>query len=489
MAATNALLQLGSGKTPPSEEATTSLLERISTMQSFDISLVNKLRTLPDFRIRLFRYLCERLKEKSFLPPKILGTLLGIVFDAQQHLDWVSLDGLPTDAIATALETQELKAANSISLCIDTIQGTPKQLLKALSLSSSLRELYFFQGPSREDDNASTELFLELLSTSHLSLYRYKIVLTGPFSSSLSNKIWLPQTDFKLNTYAFPIEYMFVRHQITGSSLTNPVFLPNHFYLGDALLKPERFAAGFLQYLRSLVTGDGEMETQLYSFACAPSTLTDMSGKEVSPIPAENFTIPVRPIKREVERMLMDGLHTELGHDSMLPECWPLVRDLVCGSWVVLVSKDQYRDPEAIRIRDRNTFPWPSTQANFIRYAFVRLKTQISVESVPKNLGPEMLEVGGLKEFLQATAPEVDHDLVDQRLKELGVYISNASEQIPLGPGLEWLSVLELQDACIVLKDFLEDAVYVKGNLRLAMEDDPEGMHSFLLLLSFRVPI
>ena len=90
---------------------------------------------------------------------------------------------------------------------------------------------------------------------------------------------------------------MFVRHQITGSGPTNPVFSPNHFYLGDALLKPERFAAGFIQYLRSLVTGDGEMEMQLYSFACAPSTLTDMSGKEVIPIPAENFTIPVRPME------------------------------------------------------------------------------------------------------------------------------------------------------------------------------------------------
>lgn len=176
MAATNALPQLGSGKTPPSEEATTSLLERISTTQSFDVSLVDELRTLPDFRIGLFRHLRERLKEKSFLPPKILGTLLGIVFDAQQHLDWISLDGLPTNAIATALETQELKAANSISLCIDAIHGTPKRLLKALSLSSTLRELYFLQGPSREDDNASTELFLKWLSTSHLSLHRYKIV-------------------------------------------------------------------------------------------------------------------------------------------------------------------------------------------------------------------------------------------------------------------------------------------------------------------------
>ena len=48
------------------------------------------------------------------------------------------------------------------------------------------------------------------------------------------------------------------------------------------------------------------------------------------------------------------------------------------------------------------------------------------MENVPENLGPETMEVGGLKEFLQVTAPEVDQGLVDQRLKELGVYISHA---------------------------------------------------------------
>ena len=86
------------------------------------------------------------------------------------------------------------------------------------------------------------------------------------------------------------------------------------------------------------------METQLYSFACAPSTHTDMSGTEVSPIPTKNFTIPARSIKREVLRMLMDGVPTKLRYGAMLPGCWLIVRDLVCGSWVALVSKDQYCD-------------------------------------------------------------------------------------------------------------------------------------------------
>jgi hypothetical protein len=454
------------------DEAISSLIEKIFKTQSLNVSLIDEFRTVPDFQVTFRHLLRERLKRKDFLEPTILGQLLGIAFEAQQHLDWVLFKGLPTDAIMAALEMPELKEAQSICLCIDTIHGTHKQLLESLSMSTSLRELYLFQEPTRESDNSSAQLFLELLSTSHLHLLKCKIVLSGPFSSSLSKRFWLP-TSWKINAEAFPVQHMFVRRQFkTGG---NPVFSPEHFYLGDALLRPERFAAGFLQFLQSLITGETMMDTQLYSFACAPSTLTEMSSKEVSPIPVENSTIPKRPIKRDFERRFLAGLLTDLGNEAVLPVCWPKVRDIIVGSWVVLVSKNWYYDLEAIKTLDHNTFPLPSVQACFIRYAFVRPKANISVENYLENLKPEAIEVCGLKEFLQATAPEVDQDLVDHRLKELEAYISNAPEQIPLGPGLEWVSVLEPHEACVVLRDFSEDAEYVKGNLRLAMEDDPEG--------------
>lgn len=452
-------------------------------MQDFDVSYVNKLQTIPNFRFLLRSHLQERLEKKCFLQPQILGHLLGIAFDSQQHLDWVLLKGLDTHAIAIALKMPELKEARSIGLCIDSIHGTHEQLLESLSMSTSLRELYFLQEPTRKSDNNSAELFLKLMSMSHLHLLRCKIILSGPFSSSLSKRFWLPTTGWEPNIRTFPTKHMFVRRQIAGSD--KPVFSPQHFYLGDALLKPERFATGFLQFLQSLITGETMMPTQLYSLACAPSTLTNMSSKEISSIPVENFTIPVRPVKGEIERSLIAGLPPAQIHDALLPECWPKVRDLVAGDWVVLVSKDRYYDLEAVRTLDHNIFPYPSCQARFIRYAFIRLKTQISMENTPESLVSEMIEVCGLKEFLKATAPEVDQNLVDQRLKELELYISNAPEQIPLGPGMEWVSVLEPHDACVVLKDFLEDAEYVKGNLRLAMEDDLESTSSLPFITLF----
>lgn len=452
--------------------------------QSFDVSFIDELQHLPDFQVTFGRYLREHLERNEFLQPKVLGQLLGIAFNEHRHLDWVLLKGLSTDAIATALEMPELKEANSISLCIDTIRGTHKQLLESLCLSTSLCEMYLFQDPTRKCDDISAELYMELSSTSYLRLRRCKILLSGPFSSSLSKKFWLPTIDYKLNMGIFPVQHMFVRRQVTGTGPENPIFSPDHFYFGDAMLKPERFAAGFLQHLQSLITGETIMERQLYSFACAPSTLTDMSIKEISSIPVENFAIPVRPVKRDAERRFVAGLPAAQDSEALLPPCWPKVRDLVAGSWVVLVSKNQYRDLEGALALDQNIFPFPSFQAKFIRYAFVRLKTQVLVENFTENLGPETMEVGGLKEFIRATAPEVDQNLVDQRLKELELYISTAPDQVALGQGLKWLSVLEPHEADVMLKDFLEDAAYVKENLRLAMEDDPEGATSPLTVSS-----
>lgn len=458
------------------EQATKSQIDSLLNTDSSDISLFDKLRTAPNIQDILLRHLHERSEQLNISTWAVsFGQLLGIAFAKQLHLDWVLLKGLTTDAIGAALETQELKDARSISVCIDNVRGTPAQLLEALSRSKNLRELYFFQQPVRETDKRSTELFLELSSTAYASLLKCKLFLTGSYSAGLRKTFWLPTTTYNPNIEVFPTQHMFVRHQIG----TSPQFWPNHFYLGDALLNPERFAAGFLQYLRSLITGDSMVDETLYSFSCAPSTLTETSHTEVSPIPAESFSIPVRPLAQDNKLRL-------------LAECWPKVRDLAAGSWVVLVSKEKYVSREAARTR---TWPPKPTRATFLKYALVRLKMQVLLGGVTAILEPEMVEVGGLKEFLREMAPETDPKLVDQRVKELRDYVSNAPQQVALGPGLDWVSVFEPHEACSMLKDFLEDAAFVNGTVKLAMKENPKGMffsvhilfslyHSIILLLT-----
>lgn len=420
----------------------------------YDASLLDNLHALPNLQDILRCHLHTRSEEPNTSShASAFGQLLAIAFSKQQHLDWVLLKGLTTDALAAAIQTKELEDAKSISLSIDSIHGTTIQLLDALSLSQNIREIYLLQGPTRVTDTQSTDIFLALSSSNHLSLLKCKLFFTGAYSAGLRKTFWLPPATYKPNIQAFPIQHMFVRHQI-GSS---PQFWPNHFYLGDAMLHPQRFTAGFLQYMQSLITGESMVAENLYSFACAPSTFAEnASSTEISPIPAETNTIPTWALTRD-EKLRMHA------------ECWPEVRDLISGSWVVVVSKEKYIDRDAVQSK---AWPRKPSRAIYLKYALVRLKTQLVVDQAAETLTPEIVQVGGIKEFLQIVAPEVNPDRVEQRLQELQIYISHSPDQAALGPGMSWLSVFEPQEACSILRDFLEDAKFVKGNLKMAMEDN-----------------
>jgi hypothetical protein len=88
----------------------------------------------------------------------------------------------------------------------------------------------------------------------------------------------------------FPVQQMLVQYQIGDGN-----FRYKCVHLGDALFKPERFAAGFLFYLQSLVPSMdiGNEEAHLFSFSSAPSSLAadTLTAAEVSPIPAESFSL------------------------------------------------------------------------------------------------------------------------------------------------------------------------------------------------------
>jgi hypothetical protein len=73
------------------------------------------------------------------------------------------------------------------------------------------------------------------------------------------------------------------------------------------------------------------------------------------------------------------------------------------------VLKETYRGRARIGPRDS----W------FVKYAFVRPRVCVSVDDPLGivNLGPEEMAIGGLKEFLEATAPGVDLVVVGQALR------------------------------------------------------------------------
>jgi hypothetical protein len=425
------------------DQALTALVDSTLETDSFQISVFDEAKTIPHFPVLLQQLLRERSERLG--KSRSAGQLLGLAFEGKAHLDLVRFKGLSAEAIGASLEAAELKNVRSISLCIDTIRSTPTQIMDALSRSSSLRDLYFHQSPTRAKDEPSTELFLEL--STRPQLLRGKVTITAAYSAALTKKSWLPPTvNYRPPFEIFPIQHMFYRFE---SRLM-------HYYIGDGLLRPERFAAGFLKWLCA-------PDYFLFAFAAGPPGLEDMSRAEISPIPAENFANRTRP--------QLPGY--DYNHHA---EFWPKVRDLVPESWTVLVLREKYCDRERNLQNRRMGLVHEPARALFVNYAFVRPRVHIFVDDplVIANLKPKELEVGGLKEFLQATAPDVDAALVDKRLAAFGEQIAKQFGEAPLGPGMERLSVLGQDEACALLKNFLHTALQGKQK-QLVIRERPQG--------------
>lgn len=86
-----------------------------------------------------------------------------------------------------------------------------------------------------------------------------------------------------------------------------------------------------------------------------------------------------------------------------------------------------------------------------------------------RKIGPEELEVFGLKEFLQTLAPDVDSALVDQRLMEGAETIAGRFGQGSLGLGLQWLSVLDHEEACAIVQGSRNISRKLQERLRVSL--------------------
>lgn len=408
-------------------------------------------------------------------PNPSAGQLLKLAYAGHKHLDWTLYKHLSADGIAAALDSPDLAAGvESLVFRLGPSCGNTAQLARSLPLLTRLQNLSVVQDPTRTDDNPSAELFAQLSAAADdprtlRLLQSARVVFTGAHSASLRKAFWLPTTSYSQPVHAFPIQQMFVRHQLATDDEAK--FWPNHYYLGDTPLSPEHFSAGFLLFLRSIDT-----DTQLLTLASAPPDLTASLCRQaaITPLPAEVFSIPLRP-------------------SATRAECWSKARDLVPGGWTVLVSQERHLDADAAvqNARDHHTRP---TEARLIRYAFVRAArgvtfSDLSVGEIREglDLGPDKIDVVcGLTGFLRATAAPgvvVDEALVSRRTDELVRDLVERPMHDParrlgqarLGAGMEWLAVMGRDEACDILRDFFEDAAFVRRNLRVAMEEDPVG--------------
>ena len=405
--------------------------------------------------------------------------LLRIAYAQQTHLDWVTFSHLSPEVIGSALRSDSLKHARSISLCIDEINGTPTELVSVLATHTPpFDSLYLHQTPSRQTDQPTADLLAQLIT--HPQLARTpSLFLTGIFSTSL-RRIILPSPHTLTPHTPFPIQHLFIRHTFdpTGSDddvsddgndsghpappIEKKSTWPEYYYLGDTPYRPERFATGFLRLLHALAQGrttmrDPDIASDLLrdTLCWAPPSLRDdlffdrgnderaASRVEITPLPCENRSIPWLAVGCGVPReVLFRG------------ECWPLVRELDPeAGWSVVVDVVEVDQPMAS-----------------VSYAFVK-----GVEGEEK-----VRVVGGLREFLGEAAPEVEGGLLDRRWEELERSLARRDARLAERNGRElrssWVDILGDGEAREMLDELLLDAkTFGRNMLKVAMLARPEG--------------
>ncbi|KAI1172157.1 hypothetical protein F4777DRAFT_524269 [Nemania sp. FL0916] len=462
------------------DQAIISLIQGLAQGEELDMSSIQQSVSHPEFQARL-------LHAVNSFPLALTDSgssmqLLQLAYAGHSHLNWVSYGNLTYESISAALQSNQLRGAKALSLCIDHLGGSPNALFQALVDSEWIHEIHFVQGPTRENDELSSLLFAQLCGSSAGSalLRERRIFLTCAYSAPLRRKVWLPDLEsrgisrplpYVPPIHAFPVQHMFVRQQYVA--FDDPkIFRPCHFFLGDALLDPERFAVGFLQYCRSIPT-----DNHLFSFACSPPTMAMLgkghSSKRINPLAAENIAIPRR----------CDTIWgSDRQNSDTQVECWPMARDFVPGGWTVLISHEWYAGPEVDRKQPRPTLGYES-EVPFIRYAFVRTRQRITINdetsgsasALEKMVGPDFVEVvGGLAEFFNETTGRDEKSLINRLLEDATRDLKSKWPAV-LSPGMEYLSVLDDSDARTILKDFIEDITVVRRDLSLAMEAKPDG--------------
>ncbi|KAI1109948.1 hypothetical protein F5Y14DRAFT_455530 [Nemania sp. NC0429] len=434
------------------------LIRTMSTADDIKQAIVDEIRAIPVYKQALQRDFIKRSGQLA--GTRADGRLIRLAFAQNNHLSLEQLARIHSSCVAAALDGPDSEQITSISICIDTISSTPAELVEVLSQVSRLRKIIFLQIPDRESDDASVRIFEELAARPRM-LSNIDITLTGAYSAALRKRFWLPTTarDDAVQLApldVFPVQQILVRHQLSNYRNLAKKPIGYHYgsvYLGDALLKPERFASGFLTYLATLLPGGDDIfdsKAQLFSFSScpgSPSADSRASSAQISPILAENWALPT---------CFSDG-------ETLAS---PRVRDMVPEGWTVIVSQQMHWNSA-------------SSYSYSIQYAFVRPRRQRIMVDSPTLQPPTLdnLEVVGLRGFLEIVAPEIDPSIVERRLREVadrlaaGPWVSSGGLPSHVDP----MSVFTPAEAAESLSDFIRSARQLNQRLREDMKEHSGG--------------
>ncbi|KAI3333009.1 hypothetical protein F4824DRAFT_503551 [Ustulina deusta] len=235
------------------DQSTVSLIQKALYLGDFDVSSFDHARNLPGF---------------------------------QELLENPSAESVSA-ALDDSSEVGESKISSSVR--IDGIRSLPAEIATALSRPTSLRGICLLQNPTHESDALSSQVFAELATRTGVSS-SVNVVFAGAHLSALRKRFWLPTSLGSTPLNTFPIQQILARCRRGDGRPIN--FEYNNICLGDGLLKPEHFAAGFLLWLSTLEPKSHwwfEEKTPFFALSSAPASLTPdlLSTAQVTPILGE----------------------------------------------------------------------------------------------------------------------------------------------------------------------------------------------------------
>jgi hypothetical protein len=369
-----------------------------------DTRLLDEPMRLPDLKNTLRDHLfaiADDIRDTSGTPG-LMG-LLRAAFAGETFLDWARLPHLTPETIIAASGIPELTDVRELSLCPDWSSTTAPALAQAICAFPHLEQVYVMEAPGRSNEGPVAEFYKALAANPGCP--KGKIWLSGAASCAIKQRMWLPAAEPFHPPPSFPVQQLVVVHPTwpyPTDLLSGPQSPPVYYFpLADAFLTPSRFVDGllrvFARHLAYKTVGDW-LASAAFCFTCATPNLDNPHSVDLGPLPAEIYTVA-----RTV-------------HLPGIKDCFPKMRDLVPGTWTVLINAELLR-PQA---PDRPV--WGSSICqNFFQCVFVRPRDRV-IKADPEmadSFGADDLDVLDLDGFLRAAAPDVDIGHVNQRLEEL----------------------------------------------------------------------
>lgn len=422
--------------------AMAKLLQTMLSIPKPDLGLLDEARNMPTFRKSLMEHLYAANKDVVSAPGA--PELLREAFAGQSFLDWTRFSGLTPETITAAFQGPELKDARGLALCPNWETTTTLDLAESICTLPRLLDLYIMERPERNKEGPIGEFYKALAANPRCP--SRSIMLSGAASYGLNQQRWLPTAEPFTPPSSFPVIQLVVHHDDHQRWREEPEFF--YYYLGDGFLTPAQFVDGLMQLLANNVDSPMVREWNTSAAHCfSYNGLTfdrDTNTASITPLLAETYTASKKAY-----------------HSSAYSGCFTKMRDLVPGTWTVVV-----RFGELFRTERFQCF-------NHFECAFIRPRDG-TIKADPYNptsFGPDDLEVLDLKGFLQATVPDADMLRVERQLNRLEkrarylLSLENGAIQSPTGP-LFSHTPMDSQTASNLLKKAIDNLSEVHKRYR-----------------------